>query len=187
MEGLPAGAAAVHLREKDLCGRDLLALARALREVLSRAGQLLLVNDRVDVALASGADGVHLPSRGMGAEDARRLLGPRAWVGVSCHSDVEVVRARDAAASFATFSPVYDTPSKRALGQPVGVASLREASRLGLPLVALGGVDAGRVGEVMAAGAVGVAAIRAWLAVDDPARAVRELLAATGEGTNHGR
>ena len=177
LAALPPGVAAVQLREKDLGGRALLALARALVAVCRARGQLLLVNDRLDVAIAAGADGVHLPAAGVPAGDARRLLGPGALVGVSCHSAADVARALAGGASYGTFSPVYDTPSKRAYGAPVGVAALREAARLGLPLVALGGVDAARAAEVRAAGAAGVAAIRAWLAAADPAAAVRALLA----------
>jgi thiamine-phosphate pyrophosphorylase len=173
--GLPPGSVAVHLREKDLCGRDLLALARALGEVCHAAGQRLLVNDRLDVALAAGADGAHLPSAGVAPREARRLLGPRALVGVSCHSEADVLRARDGGADYATFGPIFDTPSKRAYGAPVGVAALRAAASHGLPLVALGGVAAADVPEVLAAGARGVAAIRAWLVGSDPGAAVRAL------------
>lgn len=175
LAGLPPGTCAVHLREKDLGGRALLALARALAGVCHARGQRLLVNDRLDVALAAGADGVHLPSAGAPPADARRLLGPGALVGVSCHSAADVARARDGGASFATFSPLFDTPSKRAYGPPVGLDALRGAAALGLPLVGLGGVDAARAPEVRAAGAVGVAAIRAWLEGPDPAGAVRAL------------
>lgn len=178
LEGTPSGRVAVHLREKDLAAREQLALARALLRICHAHGQLLLVNDRLDVALASGADGVHLPSAGVPAADARRLLGPTALVGVSCHSIADVARARDAGASYATFSPVYDTPSKRPFGAPVGIEALRQAARLGLPLVALGGVDAARAPDVAGAGAAGVAAIRAWLEPADAAAAVRALLAA---------
>jgi thiamine-phosphate pyrophosphorylase len=175
LAGIPPGRVAVHLREKDLGGAALLALARALAAACHACGQLLLVNDRLDVALAAGADGVHLPSAGVPPADARRLLGPAALVGVSCHSADDVRRARDGGASYATFGPIYDTPSKRAFGAPHGVAALREAARLGLPLVALGGLGPDRVAEVRAAGAAGVAAIRAWLAAPDPAAAVRAL------------
>lgn len=175
---LPPGLAALQLREKDLGGRDLLALARSLVAICRGCGQRLVVNDRLDVALAAGADGVHLPSAGVPVADARRLLGPAALVGVSCHSAEDVVRARDGGASYATFSPVFDTPSKRAYGPPVGTAALREAARLGLPLVALGGVTAERAAEVRAAGAAGVAVIRAWLEGGDPGAAVRALLPA---------
>ena len=177
LAGLPPGVAAVQLREKDLGGGALLALARALAPVCRAHRQRLVVNDRLDVALAAGADGVHLPAAGVPPEDARRLLGPDALVGVSCHSAGDVARARAGGASYATFSPVYDTPSKRPYGPPVGVAALRDAARLGLPLVALGGIDAARAAEVRAAGAAGVAAIRAWLEGGDAARAVRALLA----------
>jgi thiamine-phosphate pyrophosphorylase len=178
LAGLPPGVAAVQLREKDLGGRELLALARALLGVCRARGQRLLVNDRIDVALAAGADGVHLPAAGVPPADARRLLGPAALVGVSCHGAADVARALAGGASYATLSPIYDTPSKRAFGPPLGVAALREAAALGLPLVALGGVDGARAAEVRAAGAAGVAAIRAWLAGGDPAAAVRALLPA---------
>jgi thiamine-phosphate pyrophosphorylase len=179
LAGAPPGTIAVHLREKDLPARELLVLARALVAVCRAREQLLLVNDRLDVALAAGADGVHLPSAGVPPAAARRLLGPAALVGVSCHSAADVLRARDGGASYATFGPVYETPSKRPFGPPVGLAALSEAARLGLPLVALGGVDAERAPEVVRAGARGVAAIRAWLEAARPAEAVRALLAAT--------
>lgn len=181
LAGVPSGIVAVHLREKDLGGRELLALARELADVCRARGQVLLVNDRLDVALAAGAAGVHLPSAGIPPVDARRVLGPAPLVGVSCHSAADVSRARAGGASFATFGPVYDTPSKRAFGAPVGVAALAAAARLGLPLVALGGVTPARVAEVMAAGATGVAAIRAWLEGADPGAAVQRLAAAVAK------
>jgi thiamine-phosphate pyrophosphorylase len=173
---LTPGRVLIQLREKDLGGRELLRLSRALAAACHMARQQLVINDRVDVALASGADGVHLPAAGIPVEDARRLLGPDALVGVSCHSVDEVRRARDAGASYASVSPIYDTPSKRAYGPPVGLPVLREAAALGLPVIALGGITPARVPEVLAAGARGVAAIRAWLEGDDPAAAVRALL-----------
>lgn len=177
LAGLPPGAVAVHLREKDLGGAALLVLARALGAACRDAGQLFLVNDRLDVALAAGADGAHLPSAGIAPQDARRLLGPGRLLGVSCHAEAEVERARAGGADYATFGPVFDTPSKRALGSPVGLPALARASARGLPLVGLGGIDPGNAGAVRGAGAAGVAAIRAWLAGPDPAAAVRALLA----------
>jgi thiamine-phosphate pyrophosphorylase len=175
----PAATVVVHVREKDLGGSALLALARAVGGSCRAAGQLFFVNDRVDVALASGADGVHLPSAGIPPAQARRLLGPGRFVGVSCHSVDDVTRAAGDGADYATFSPIYDTPSKRAYGPPVGLAALREAARVGLPLVALGGVGPDNARDVVDAGACGVAAIRAWLTPDDPARIVAELLRLT--------
>jgi len=179
LAGLPPGVVAVQLRARGATGRELLATARALREVVASAGQLLLVNDRVDVALASGADGVHLPAAGIPAGDARALLGPGRLIGVSCHSAEDVARNRAAGADFATFGPIFDTPSKRPYGAPVGLGRLREAAALGLPLLGLGGIDPSNAPSVAAAGAHGVAAIRAWLESPDPAAVVRALLVAT--------
>ncbi|MBI5069749.1 MAG: thiamine phosphate synthase [Deltaproteobacteria bacterium] len=177
LAGLPPGAVAVHLREKELSGAALLELARALAGACREAGQLLLVNDRLDVALAAGADGAHLPSAGIPPGEARHLLGPGKLLGVSCHSEAEVDRARAGGADYATFGPVFDTPSKRALGGPVGLPALARASARGLPLVGLGGIDPGNAAAVLGSGAAGVAAIRAWLTGPDPAAAVRALLA----------
>ena len=176
LRGLPPRTAAVHLREKDLGGRELLALALAVGKACAEARQLFLLNDRLDVAILVGADGVHLPSSGVPVADARRLLGPAKLVGRSCHARAEVEAARADGADYATFSPIYDTPSKRAYGAPVGVEALREAAGAGLPLVALGGITAENAPEARAAGAGAVAAIRAWLVGDDPAGAVRALL-----------
>lgn len=179
LRGLPPCVVGVQLRARGASGRELLELARALRRVVSDAGQLLLVNDRADVALAAGADGVHLPGAGMAPEDARALVGPGRLVAVSCHAAAEVAQARDSGADFATFGPVFDTPSKRPYGPPVGLERLREAAALGLPLVGLGGVDVSNASAVTAAGAFGVAAIRAWLDAADPAGVVRGLLDTT--------
>ncbi len=178
MAGVAPGRIAIHLREKDLGGGELLRLAVVLGAICRARRQVLLVNDRLDVALAAGADGVHLPSAGVPPADARRLLGPDAIIGVSCHSAGDVVRAREGGASYATFGPIHDTPSKRPFGAPLGLAALRDAARLGLPLVALGGITPERAPAAFAAGASGVAAIRAWLGGADPAGAVRGLLAA---------
>ena len=182
LAALPPGTAAVQLRDRGASARELLALARALGKVTSATGQVLLVNDRIDVAMAAGADGVHLPSAGTPPGDARRLLGSRPLVAVSCQSRDDVARALAGGADFATFGPVYDTPSKRSFGPPVGLERLREAAALGLPLVGLGGIDPGNARAVVEAGAAGVAAIRAWLDAADPGEAARRLLDAT-EGT----
>jgi len=157
------GLIAVQLREKDLEARALAELARALVPVCRARGAPLLVNDRLDVALAVGAGGVHLPQASFKADDARRLLGPDKLVGVSCHSIEEVRDAKGCGAGYATFGPVFDTPSKRRFGPPVGLERLREAARLSLPLYGLGGVGVDNAGEVLEGGAAGVAAIGAWV------------------------
>jgi thiamine-phosphate pyrophosphorylase len=176
LRGLPARTVAVHLREKDLGGRELLALALAVGKACAEAGQLFLVNDRLDVAILVGADGVHLPAAGVPVADARKLLGPAKLIGRSCHSRDEVDAARAAGANYATFSPIHDTPSKRPYGAPLGIGALRDAAALELPLVALGGITAENAPEARSAGAAGVAAIRAWLVGEDPAGSVRALL-----------
>jgi len=179
---LQAGLRAVQLREKDLGARELLALARELRILTSRHGARLLVNDRIDVAMAAGADGVHLPSEALPPDVARPLIGPARLLGVSTHSASEAEVAERAGADFVLFGPVYDTPAKRRYGAPQGLAALAEVCRrVSLPVVAIGGVTAAHVPELRAAGAAGIAVIRALLRAADPARATAELLAACGE------
>jgi thiamine-phosphate pyrophosphorylase len=171
------GAVAVQLREKDLDGRALTALGHELRAVTAAAGVALYVNDRVDVALAIGADGVHLPGRGLPPDEVVRLA-PSLAIAVSTHSRADVAAAaRAPGVRFAVFGPVFDTPAKRAFGPPVGLPALQAAAELGLPLLALGGVSPETAAACRAAGAVGVAVIRAVLSAPEPARAVGALLA----------
>jgi thiamine-phosphate pyrophosphorylase len=170
-----AGCPAVQLREKDLPGRALFALAERLRATTARAGALLLVNDRIDVVIAVGADGVHLGGGSMPASVARGLLPATALVGVSTHSSAECAAAVDA--DFVFFGPVHATPAKS--GSPQGLELLREAvTATSHPVLAIGGIDAGAVAAVQAAGAAGVAVIRALCAAADPGAATRALLAA---------
>jgi thiamine-phosphate pyrophosphorylase len=171
--GLEPGEVAVQLREKDLGGRALVALARPLRQVTAAAGVRLFVNDRIDVALAVGADGVHLGGTSLSPAEAR-AMAPAMGIGVSAHG-IDEVRTAAAHATFAVFGPIRDTPSKRAFGPPLGVAALAEAAPLGLPLLALGGIEAADVAAVVAAGARGVACVRPVMAAADPAAAVRAL------------
>jgi thiamine-phosphate pyrophosphorylase len=171
---LDAGLPAVQLREKDLPGRPLLALAERLRRATAARGAQLFVNDRLDVALAAGADGVHLGGASMPVEVARTLL-PGLLVGASVHGIEEAARS---AADFLFFGPVFATPSKAAFGAPQGLAALEAAARASdRPVLAIGGLDAARVAAVRATGAHGVAVIRAILAAPDPAAAARALLA----------
>jgi thiamine-phosphate pyrophosphorylase len=157
-----AGVDGVQVRRKELADRALLALVERARSLLSRS-TALLVNGRLDVAFAAGADGVHLPSSGLPTCDVRRLvdsLGAELLVGRSTHHPDEVVRARAEGADYVTFGPVYPTPGKARFGEPPGLAGLERACAFGLPVLALGGVDAGRLAAVAAAGAAGAAGIR---------------------------
>jgi thiamine-phosphate pyrophosphorylase len=176
---LGAGLRAVQLREKDLPAGDLLRLATALRELTARHRARLLVNDRVDVALAVGADGVHLPGTGLPPAAARALVGPERLIGVSTHSAAEAEAAAAGGADVVFFGPIYDTPSKRRYGAPQGLAGLAAVCRATrLPVVAIGGVTAARVPELRDAGAAGIAVIRALLEAEDPAAATKSLLIA---------
>jgi thiamine-phosphate pyrophosphorylase len=176
---LRGGIRAVQLRERGLTTRELLTLAEALRAVADRYGAALLINERIDVALACRADGVHLPADSFTIAEARALLGAQRVIGVSTHGPDEVAAAAAAGADFAVFGPIYDTPSKRPYGAPLGVAGLAAArAAAALPLFAIGGIDLARCAEVLAHGADGIAVIRAVLGADDPTRAARALVAA---------
>jgi thiamine-phosphate pyrophosphorylase len=148
---------AVQLREKDLHGRELLALARSLRAVTAAAGASLFVNDRVDVALAAGADGVHLGGRSLSIADVR-ALAPTLRIGCSTHTRDEVERAAADGADFVVFGPVFATPSKPNF--VTGIAQLAQVVALGVPVLALGGIDAQNAHSCVVAGASGVACIR---------------------------
>jgi thiamine-phosphate pyrophosphorylase len=186
---IDAGIGALQLREKDLDGGVLLERARRLAERCDRSGVKLLVNDRVDVAIAAGAAGVHLPADGLPVAAARSLLDDAAkrglirrepggaLVGRSLHAEAEVAAAEGA--SFVVFGPVYDTPSKRPYGPPQGIERLRSVCRTApVPVIAVGGITPERVGEIIAAGAAGVAVIGCVLDAADPAREVARLLEA---------
>lgn len=176
---LEGGVSMVQLREKDLGDEELLELAAALRNATARAEVPLLINGRVDIALATGADGVHLSRSTPGLDRARNRLGPQALIGFSAHNLEEIRLAESIDADFVTFSPIYPTPSKSAYGPPLGIEALREAcTRTELPVYALGGVTAGKVAEIRPAGAAGFACIRALLAAEDPRDAAQRLLAA---------
>jgi thiamine-phosphate pyrophosphorylase len=175
---IPAASVAVQLREKDLGGRELFALAAPLRAVTRAAGVRLFVNDRVDVALAVGADGVHLGGGALDLDDVV-AIAPALAIAVSAHSVVEVGRLRgQTRLSFALFGPIHDTPSKRPLGTPLGMAPLGDACATGVPVVAVGGIDASNAGACVAAGATGVAVIRAILSDAAPDRALARIFEA---------
>lgn len=173
---LAAGIRAVQLREKDLTAAELLPLARALRTLTRQHGARLLINDRLDVALAVEADGVHLGGNSMPADTVRRLAGPELLIGVSTHGQEEIRRAAEMGADFVTFGPVFATPSKAGYGQPQGLDALATACRLSpLPVFALGGISPLTAPEVKRAGAHGIALISAIIAAPDPAFAIRNL------------
>ncbi len=167
----------IQVRDRTLGGGALLetvaAIGRAARAV--RPDVRILVNRRADVAMAAGADGVHLGFDGLAPAQVRAL--PRAFslVGVSCHSAGEVATARAGEADYAHLAPIFDPLSKAAERPPLGVEALRAAAAHGLPVLAQGGIDAGNAGGALQAGAAGVAVTGAVLGAADPRRAAAEL------------
>jgi thiamine-phosphate pyrophosphorylase len=166
-----AGPVAVHARGHALSGREHLELARLLAQA---APERLFVNDRLDVALAAGAAGVQLSPGGLTPRDARRL-SVQWWIGVSVHTLEEAASARDAGADYLLVGPVFATPTHPE-ASPLGIGGFARFVALGVPVVAIGGVTAANLRDLMSAGAHGVAAIRALWDAPDPARAVREMM-----------
>lgn len=177
---IAAGVDWVHIREKDLATRELTSLASAAiaaaretagtRENVTRA----IVNDRVDVALAKGAAGVHLGRESLPAAEVVRWChsgnAPAEFlIGVSCHSLADVSEAQAAGASYVFFGPVFDTPSKRFFGPPQGIERLAAVCKaMEIPVIAIGGIDYENAAECLRAGAAGVAAIRLFQETKEP-------------------
>jgi thiamine-phosphate pyrophosphorylase len=175
-QAIQGGVRAIQLREKDLSAQALYELARQVCALTLAHDVALFVNDRVDVALAVGADGVHLGQGGLDADVARRIVGRNFQIGVSAHSLTEAQRAERKGADFVTFSPVFSTPSKTPYGSPVGVEKLAEAKRmLAIPVVGLGGIKVQNADQVLEAGVDGISVVSAIISSDDPCVAAREL------------
>ena len=179
------GVTCVQLREKNCGTREFLEEARAVRVATREWGVPLILNDRVDIAMAAGADGVHLGQQDMPISDARRL-GPPSWIiGVSAESVEDAVRAEREGADYVGASPVFATPTKTDHAAPLGLDGLRLLrAAVKLPLVAIGGIHAGNARETVRAGADGLAVVSAIVAADDPRAAAeilrREIAAAKG-------
>lgn len=173
-----AGVTAVQLREKDLTSSQLFDLARELRVITAAHNARLLINDRIDIALAVRADGVHLGAGSMPVTEARRLLGSEMLIGYSAHSVAEAQQAATDGADFVTFGPVFPTPSKATYGEPLGLEKLAgAASALSIPVFALGGVKKTTINTTLSTGAHGIALISAIIAADDPAAETASILA----------
>lgn len=167
----------VQLREKSLDTRAFVERARALKAWLAPRGVPLIINDRLDVALACGADGVHVGQNDMAAEDVRRFM-PHALIGLSLESVAQVAAAERAPVDYYGVSPVFATATKHDTAPALGLDGLRAIrAQTRRPLVAIGGIQAGNAAAVMSAGADGLAVVSALCAADDPAEAARMLLA----------
>jgi len=176
-EAVLGGVTIVQLRAKDLGTRDFLELALKVSEKLGKIGIPLLINDRVDIALACGAAGVHLGQDDMPLPDARRLLGPDKTIGISVNTLDEAAEAERLGADYLGLGPIYGTSTKQTvlpvLG-PEGIQRLRRQIRI--PIVAIGGINAGNAGAVIKAGADGIAVVSAILGARDARQAAAELL-----------
>ncbi|MFB3779214.1 MAG: thiamine phosphate synthase [Bryobacteraceae bacterium] len=169
------GVTAVQLREKQCGTRQFVAVAKSLRAILP-AGVPLIINDRVDVALAAGADGVHLGQSDMDYHDARRLVGPDRFVGLSVETMEQALAAEQLDADYLGVSPIFPTPTKTDTGSAWGIEGLRLLrAHSRRKLIAIGGINERNAGEVIAAGADGIAVVSAICAAPDPEFAARKL------------
>lgn len=174
------GVCCVQLREKRLATRAFVERARALKAWLTPRGVPLIINDRVDVALACGADGVHVGQSDMAPEDVRRLM-PGALIGLSVESLAQLAAAEAAPVDYYGVSPVFVTATKADAAPALGLAGLAAIrARTNRPLVGIGGIDAGNAAGVLAAGADGLAVVSALCAAVDPATAARALRSRMG-------
>lgn len=174
---IAGGVSVVQLREKHCTSREFFELAQEVRAITREAGIPLIINDRVDIASAVGADGVHLGQEDLPVAAARKVLGPHAVIGLSVErmEDVEEAEALDV--DYYGVSPVFLTPTKAELTRAWGLEGLRAVrDRTRRPLIAIGGISASNAGDVIEAGADGVAVVSAICAAPDPQAATREIL-----------
>jgi thiamine-phosphate pyrophosphorylase len=185
----PPKTVAVQLREKDVDAGELVAMARELRTICDQYRARLIVNDRIDIAIAARADGVHLPANSFVVSDARSLIGPERLIGVSTHDSAEVVTASGSGADFVVYGPVFDPLSKQSHLAARGAEGFMSAYRTAsIPVFALGGINSNRVrnlGIAIAAKAAsqatctaGIAVIGSIFGTPDPAAAMRDLVRA---------
>ncbi|MBF0590736.1 MAG: thiamine phosphate synthase [Nitrospirae bacterium] len=166
-EALKAGLKAVQLREKDMTDQELLVLATRLRELSSRYGAKLFINDRVDVALLVGADGVHLGHDSMPIPVVRVLVGDKMLIAKSTHGVDEAIEAARKGADFITLGPIYETPSKLMYGDPIGLETLQKVrKKVNIPIFAIGGIKVYNISDVMGSRADGIAVISGILSSD---------------------
>jgi thiamine-phosphate pyrophosphorylase len=176
LQAVRGGASCVQLREKSVSTRFFVEEAGRIKDLLTPFKVPLIINDRLDVALAVGADGVHVGQADMPYETARRLMGPTAIIGLSVETWEDVERAESLDCDYLGVSPVFATPTKTDTKEPwglAGLAKIRAFSRH--PLVGIGGLNAGNAGTVIMAGADGVAIVSAICASPDPFAVSREL------------
>ncbi len=173
---IAGGVTTIQLREKDASTAEFLDLALRVRSITRESGVTFIVNDRLDIALASDADGIHVGQDDMPADLARRLIGPGKILGVTAADAEQVEAAVAAGADYIGCNAVFATPTKTDTGIPQGIAGLAGLVRTSpVPVVAIGGINAANAAEVLSTGVAGIAVVSAIIAADDPEMAAREL------------
>lgn len=173
------GVTCVQLREKTCSTREFIEEALAVKECLRSHSVPLIINDRVDVALAAGADGVHLGQKDMPLAVARAIVTEAMLIGISAESLADAVAAQRGGADYIGVSPIFGTPTKTDAAAPLGLAGLQSIRRaVHIPLVGIGGLDRQTAAAVIRCGADGVAVVSAIMAAEDPEQAARELVQA---------
>lgn len=181
-EAVAGGVTMVQLREKHLDTRAFVEEAIALKEALQDTGVPLIINDRLDVALASGADGVHIGQSDMPYPIARKLLGPNAIIGLSVENMDQVRQAETLDVDYIGVSPVFSTPTKEDTAAPFGLEGLQQAAEISThPIVAIGGMNLSNVSDVIKHGADGIALVSAIMGSDGPRKASQQLIQAINE------
>lgn len=181
-EAIDGGVRCIQLREKDLPVREYLKLAEVARKITGDSGCRLIINDRIDMAMAIEADGIHLGNSSLPADVVRRLIGEKMLIGVSIHSIEEARMAEKMGADFITAGPIFYTPSKAKYGPPAGIGLLSEINgELSIPVFAIGGIKKENIRDVLGAGAWGVAMISAILGAEDIRKTVKEILEEIGK------
>jgi thiamine-phosphate diphosphorylase len=170
------GVTCVQLREKNIPTREFIAEARLLKTILNLIGIPLIINDRLDVALAINADGVHLGQQDIDIADARRLAGSDLIIGISAESLADAIRAESQGADYIGISPIFATATKKDTATPLGLDSIRQIrAAVRLPLVGIGGITVENAAAVITAGADGIAVVSAIVSADCPRNAAADL------------
>ena len=174
---IAGGARVVQFREKQMNDRDMLNIGTTLRRLTAEADVDFIVNNRVDIALAVDADGVHVGQEDLPASLVRRLVGPKGIVGVSASTSEEAIKAERDGADYIGASPVFSTGTKTDAPRPTGLEGLRAmADAVNIPIVAIGGISVGNIDGVISAGADAVAVISAVVCAPDMVKASKELI-----------
>ena len=175
-QAVAGGVTCVQLREKHCSTREFIDQARALQPLLKDKRIPLIINDRLDVALAVGADGIHLGQQDMALADARKIVGQTMVIGISAESVADAIRAEQQGADYIGVSPVFATPTKADTAEALGLEGIQKIRRaVAIPIVGIGGVNQRSASAVIGAGADGIAVVSAIVSADDPKQAAADL------------